>query len=249
MVRLTRFQNGAVQVRRMTLRARHKPTLTLFPMVHVAQPGFFSRVAAQANDCDIVLYEGVKSAAGRAANFAYRIAAAGRSPLSAQNVAMKSTLQETPCAGGAIWINSDVPRDRFKSLWSKVPWWQRLAFYTVMPIVGLALRFRRVRDWLAEAMDGAADTDMDDRFGPFGPEFKEAVMDARDAHLLGVVETHIAERAAQSIAVVWGARHMPPLIKALVYHHGYKTEAEDWQTVFVTDAATMDQAEEKSVSA
>ena len=225
---VTRKAKDGLQVQRLTLTARGKPIFTLFPMIHVADKTFFDRIMAEADSHDCVLKEGVDwRPVARTTQNAYRNISRGSPALAVQ--------PSGPDIPRAKWYNTDLDRDDFRQKWKKIPLFRRLFFHIALRIAGLFLRFGKVRALLADALASSTVHDSKTLEGVFGKEFRQVVMDDRDAALLRGCETVIDRRPDDRVAVVWGAAHLPPLVRALSEKHGYRISKREWITAIATD--------------
>lgn len=225
---LTRKTDAGLQVQRLTLAARTKPTFTLYPMIHVADAAFFTRVMKEADAHDCVLKEGVGSGpVARTTANAYKNISQGSPTL-----AVQPGSPETPAA---VWYNSDLDPDSFRRKWRRVPFVRRMLFHIALRVVGLILRFGKARQLLIDAL---ANTTIDDGKAldsVFGKDFRKVILDDRDAALLKGCEIAIRRRPGDRIAVVWGAAHLPQLTQALIAKHGYRITDREWITVLAAD--------------
>lgn len=240
-MKLARKKNGNLEMLRLTLSRRGRPSFTLFPMVHVADRAFFRQVAREADAHDLVLKEGVRAAAGRTANRSHRIATAGHRTLAAQSRSMSES-------GGDHWINADLAPDKFGRHWRKLPLLRRALFHILLPVLSLFLRLpaarRQMIDVLAEL--GPQDDGSIDEI--FGDGFHDAVVKRRDQALIDACIDVIDTWEEGKVAVVWGAAHIPPLVMVLMGTHGYRITSRQWITVMtapgqpVQDVVNSDRA-------
>lgn len=224
-MKFIRKNNAILEMLQVTLRSKNKASFTLFPMIHVGDAAFFETVARQANAHDLVLCEGVRGAAGRSANLAYRAATLGHSQLKFQNREMRRALTgDASGGGGTKWVNSDMNPEEFRAKWKKVPFWQRMLVRVALPILAIALRFRKLRHSLLDNLsesDPQADKNV-------APELFDLLVQERDAVLLKNCEQVMDAAVGQRVAVIWGAHHMPALIQALIHTHGYRITSRKW---------------------
>ena len=220
---VTRKTDEGLEVQRLTLMARGKPAFTLFPMIHVADAGFFDRVMAEADAHDCVLKEGVGwRPVARTTKVAYRNISKSSRDLAVQPSGPEGATDK--------WFNSDLDPDTFRQKWKKIPLLRRILFHILLRVVGLILRFGKARALLANAMATTTIDDTNAIDSVFGAEFRKVVLDDRDAALLRGCEIAIERRPEDRIAVVWGAAHMPALINALTQNFGYRITEREWIT-------------------
>ncbi len=225
---VTRKTGEGLQVQRLTLMARGKPTFTIFPMIHVADSGFFARVISEADAHDCVLKEGVGwHPVARTTRAAYKNISKGSPDLSVQ--------PSGPAGPADKWYNSDLDKETFRRKWKKIPLFRRLFFHIALRLVGLILRFGKARKFLAQALATSTIDDGNAMESVFGEEFKQVVMDDRDAALLRGCEIAIDRRPDDRVAVVWGAAHISSLVNALTQKHGYRVTERQWITAVKSD--------------
>ena len=103
------------------VRPEGAPRFVLFPMIHIGSPDYYSQVHKKLDECDIVLYEGVRTPRVRLLTLSYRIVAQRqRLGLVAQDASLLHGLR------GEL-IHADVAPGEFNDNWSQVPWRVRLA--------------------------------------------------------------------------------------------------------------------------
>ena len=203
-------------------------TVTLFPMVHVGDPGFYEAVYAEALNYDVVLEEGVRSPVSRRITRSYRWIDTARLGLVVQPKLRQSATRETRI------VLADLSADEFQAEWRKVPLWLRLAVSVGAPAYGLWQRFFATRESLADRMC------LEDRKSPEEilswssrmTAFWHSIGDARDARLVSCLAAELdrTSGAAQRIAVVYGARHMRAVLAELV-RRGFICTNSNWREV------------------
>lgn len=106
------------------------PRFILFPMTHVGSSDYYSRVHSKLDECDIVLYEGVRTSRVRVLTLSYRIVARRkRLGLVAQDTSLLRELR------GRL-IHADIAPGEFNDNWSQVPWHIRLGILLIAPLYG-----------------------------------------------------------------------------------------------------------------
>ncbi|MEO3413420.1 hypothetical protein AAFO92_02060 [Roseovarius sp. CAU 1744] len=220
---MTRKTGSGLQVQRLTLTARGRPDFTLFPMIHVADKGFFDRVMNEADAHDCVLKEGVGwRPVARTTRRAYKAISRGSPDLAVQPSGPEGSRKK--------WYNSDLDPETFRQSWKKIPLVRRIFFHVALRVIGLILRFGKARVLLSEALASSTIRDGDAMEAIFGKEFRQVVLDDRDAALLRGCEIAIERRPDDRVAIVWGAAHLPPLVTALMEKHGYRISNREWIT-------------------
>jgi hypothetical protein len=198
----------------------------VFPMIHVASPEFFAAVEERLRRCDLLVVEGVsgRSALVRAFTMTYRVIPANRrSGLVEDNIPYRSL--------GVPVICPDATAEDVERSWSQVPIQHRLATYAMLPAVA-AMQFFGGRQRLlspeAEVNDLPSPRDEE-----FAEHFDRVLLRERDARLLAALteihRTRSHERV--DVAVVYGAGHVPTLVRGLLDRHGYRVRTAEWLTV------------------
>jgi hypothetical protein len=208
----------------------HALEFELFPMIHVAEQRFYDSVRGRLENCDLVLYEGVAGTRVSIATQSYRlIAKRRRLGLVYQGDALRRSDIETR------WVHADLSAPEFGKAWVRAPLWQRLAVYFAAPILGAYRYLTATRDSIARSLETTDlspqdDLPLDDRL--------DALMDAfltrRDGHLLAcILRLHQEHRASETRAgILYGAAHIPPVVRLLQDRLGYRVQTADWVTVF-----------------
>jgi pheromone shutdown protein TraB len=67
----------------------------------------------------------------------------------------------------------------------------------------------------------------------FGEHFDRALVGERDERILSVLSELVRTRSAERIdvAIVYGAGHVPGIVRVLMTRHGYRPQAAEWLTV------------------
>lgn len=130
--------------------------------------------------------------------------------------------------------NADLSEAAFARAWATVPFRQRVLFSVGSACVGIALRVTGSRAFLARhlALDDLASRD--DVFDAAGPHASvlSALMHARDVNRAKHLDAALHDAQDANIAVVYGAGHMPSLLRHLRDTHGYRPAHSTWLTVF-----------------
>ena len=205
-------------------------TVTLFPMIHAAEPEFYKAVVEDAFDAhDIALTEGISSPVTRRITRSYRWMVRGGGPLVLQSGFMTE-------AGRALRVRADLEPDEFDRLWATLPFATRLTITLAAPLVGLSLRLRPDLATLARRleMDDLPSRDAVLGWSPETAPLDGVILQARDLRLVETLTRTIADaKDAERIAVVYGAAHMPAVLRALP-DLGFAWTASDWMLVFRT---------------
>jgi hypothetical protein len=204
--------------------------ILLFPMVHLAAPGFYASVAEHLARCDLIVAEGVAGAspAVSALTLAYR--------LPAHNRRLALAVQDIPYADlGVPVIRPDIGARQFGKRWRRVPWLQRAAIWCLVPLFALSFTLLGTRRTLSRHLaydDMPAPEEELARHAM--PQLTELIVDHRDGLLLDCLASIHRERHGERIdvAVVYGAAHMPAITHELHRRYGYRPRTAEWLTVF-----------------
>jgi hypothetical protein len=215
------------------LRRRDTPMrFVLFPMLHVAAPGFYEEVTRRLRGCDLVLAEGIRgeSLTSSALTLTYRLfGSANRDGLVEQRIDYGSL--------GVPVVAPDMSASEFEAGWRTIPLRLRLLAWALMPIYAIGTLFFGSRELLArhaevDDLPSRADVEMasDEHVAPF----RQAVLADRDTHLQLALERIHDEHCNEAIqvAIVYGAAHMPAVAHYLRQRFGYWACDAEWMTVF-----------------
>ncbi|NMO53978.1 hypothetical protein HH310_22700 [Actinoplanes sp. TBRC 11911] len=226
---------SVVGVRSAVLRLTRRETplrFEIYPMVHVGEPAFYAAVTERLRRCDLIVAEGVGgNAAVSALTAAYRLPAHfERSGLVEQNIRYASL--------GKPVRYPDMTGEQFSAGWRAVPFWQRAAAAVASPLVGLEQLAFGSRRMLARGME-LTDVDWYDQFGDVDSmeELMSLIGERRDRLLMADLDRiHRTRRLeAITVAVVYGALHVPPVVHGMRALHGYGVRGAEWLTVFGFD--------------
>ncbi len=213
----------------LTLRAKGSALeFRLFPMLHLGTRSYYDTVRARAEECDLVVAEGVGEARKASLlTMTYRMAARNpRLGLIVQDLGKDSFTVPTLCP--------DLRGADFDGGWRGVPLRDRAMLWCMAPIVALLLRGFASRRFLARRLtiddEPAGHPGMDEIM----PELDHLVTGRRDALLVDAL-TDLHERRGQeriTVGVVYGAEHMRAVVRTLRARHGYVVRGGEYVTVF-----------------
>ncbi|GAB3414853.1 hypothetical protein [Flindersiella endophytica] len=215
----------------LTLRRRETQLrFILFPMVHLAEPAFYDAVAERLRICDLIVAEGVKgeSAPMSLLTASYRLAgSSSRLGLVVQSIDFGGL--------GVPVIYPDLTGQEFSRQYSRVPLGQRFLLGVAGPVVGLGIRLFASRELLGShlAMDDLP-TPTDELIGDMFTEHDDVVVDRRDTLVVDALTAIHDERHSEpiTVAVVYGAGHVPGVVNALGARLHYLPRSAEWLTVF-----------------
>lgn len=208
----------------------HPAEVTLFPMVHVGEPGFYDRVTQEALGHDVVLVEGVHARSARIITRAYRWL-----PLRRLGLVLQGRIE--PGASEAEVILADMSGPEFEARWRAMPAWLRAAVLVAAQGYGLWLRLTATRAGLVrrQSQDDLAARDLTLMHGTLAEGPLALLLEARDAHLRKAL-AHQLDRAGgggrpRRIAVVFGAAHMPAVLAELRTRGDFRPAESSWLDV------------------
>lgn len=204
--------------------------VTLFPMIHAAEASFYAKVFRSAfEEHDIGLTEGISSPVATRLTRSYRWMVRQGGQLVLQANAMPET-------GRARRIHADLSAGEFDRLWSEVPFLSRMTMTFGAPLIGLALFVKPDLKKLARRLEMDDLTSRDHILG-WSPEtaaLDHALLAARDTRLVETLtETIQAAESGTRIAVIYGAAHIPSVLRTLP-GLGFAWKDSDWNVVFHT---------------
>lgn len=228
------IEHSVIGTRSAVLRLRRRDTqlqFLVFPMLHVASPQFYAAVTEQLRQCDLLVVEGVtgRSVLGWAITLTYRVMPANkRSGLVVDNIPYRSL--------GVELINPDVTTAEFARGWRAMPLRYRMMLWCAIPFVAVAQFFGGTRRLLSPEVElndlpSAKDEMFSD--GELGDHFERTFGGDRDERLLAALSELIRTRSSERIdvAIVYGAGHVPAVVRGLADRHGYRPQAAQWLTV------------------
>jgi len=219
-----------VRVAVLTLKRRESPLrFVLFPMIHIGSRPYYQSVRTQVDACDLAVVEGVgRSRVSSLLSMSYRIARFRRgSGLVVQDLG--------PDSFGIPVVHVDISGDEVRRGWRQVPLLDRLGLWCVIPVLALAMLVvgpRRFITWTMRAVEHGPERDEQDAESPM-PELDELMSHRRDRLLLdALADLHEQRRHEDiTIAVVYGAEHIPAVVRGLTGRYGYVTRAGEFLTV------------------
>jgi hypothetical protein len=202
----------------------------LFPMIHLGTPAFYQAVTSRLRDTQLIVAEGVagRSVVTNALTLSYRLPARRRR--------LNLVVQRIDYLGlGVPVIRPDITARQLRRRWRAVPALQRMAVWCLIPPFAIAVWLfgtRRVMGRYLGLDDLPASKAQPER--DIAGELVELIVDHRDALLIdALVSIHEARSTEPiAVAVVYGAGHMPAVVRALLARYGYRPRAADWLTVF-----------------
>ncbi|SEM11391.1 hypothetical protein [Streptacidiphilus jiangxiensis] len=220
----------AVRSAVITLRRRGSPmTFVLFPMIHIGTPAFYADVRRRVDTCDIVVAEGVTGRSMQAGmlTMAYRFAPRrSRNGLVQQNDAPLLT-KDIPVVQPDL-AAAEVMRGVRRSIH-----WQYPLLLLLAPLLGLWFALRGPRAFVEQdlAVEDYPTTRRAEARA--NSDLQHALLDERDARLVDALSRIHEEHQHEPIrvAVVYGAAHMPAVVRGLLGRYEYRPRDSEWITV------------------
>jgi hypothetical protein len=210
------------------VRAVGPPRILLFPMIHIGSSEYYSQVNKKLDECDTVLFEGVRTFRARVLALSYRIIARRRRlGLVAQGELLFRGIR------GQL-IHADIAPGEFNDNWSQIPWHIRFAILLVAPLYGAYHFVIATKESIGRKMKSEDLPSSDEVMrGDFAPALDRAIMTSRDAKLIAAIDSLIAStKTPTTVGIVYGAGHMKAVTAALMERHHYKVNKSEWITVF-----------------
>jgi hypothetical protein len=211
-------------------RANDPVEFVLFPMLHVGAAEFYADVQRRLEQCDVILFEGVRGLHASLLTATYRmLPKAKRLGLVAQE-----GMDLRPLAPKLV--HSDISGQEFEYGWRHLSLGLRLLLYLIIPIYAAYMYFFGTREVLASY----ADFDdlpsreevlaYDERFEPLD----DLLLRARDGLLLQRIEEQRRPDGMESkvVGILFGAAHMRAVTAYLLRKLRYQVADAEWLTVF-----------------
>jgi hypothetical protein len=211
----------------MTLTKAGDPVcFRLFPMIHIAEPGFYREVERQLAACDVVLLEGVKSSAVSIVTLSYRLLSGTK------RLGLVSQREMDLGALKSRIIRSDMSSRDFKRGWAALHFPIRAFMLVAGPAYGLYLRIFGTREQIAASMGVELLPDSKELLWDSEMEsVRDLILHARDGILLDNIGTVRSSEEKLTVAVVYGAKHMRAVIHYLLDKAGYRIAKSEFVTV------------------
>ena len=204
----------------------------LFPMVHLGTPAFYADVMTRLAGCQLIVAEGgrgvERTAGGQALTLSYRLAGrARRWGLVTQCLSLREL--------GVPVVAPDMDADQFRRGWRRLPVLVRLWAWVLVPACGIGLLLFGSREFLVRRLGSQEDLPTREEelgYGRFDAH-QELLVENRDSLLVEALDAIHQQRSQEpiSVAVVYGAGHMPAVVRYLA-RYGYRASSAEWLTVF-----------------
>ena len=202
----------------------------LLPMFHIGEPSYYKEVIRQLNQCDIVLYEGLKLPKkqwlGFRKNFKRRTRRLG---LVNQGDAIHKSLLK------AKLVHADLKKEEATLAWEKLHLKAKFEYQLWDPIRFL-VRYRNMNryDLVKLFMHGYEEKEL--AYRPYYEEgdLDNLILDQRDQKLVSTMKTCLVDTKDQDkwIGVMYGAAHMKAAGRYLLDQAGYQVAHAEFIKVF-----------------
>ena len=226
------IESSAIGVRAAYLRltaGSGSPDVCLFPMIHIGSPAYYAEVKRRLEDCDVVLFEGVRSFRAWMLTRAYAIVTnRKRLGLVRQRDALVVPLLKLQK------IHADVSSEQFDATWRDMPLYQRVFLLLGAPLYGLWLYLTGTRRSIGrrlntEELESRRDFD---RFEAM-PELEAAIGTTRDVRLVEEITSALTRHTGGTrIGILYGAAHMRVVSRLLTGKYKYRIIESEWITVW-----------------
>jgi hypothetical protein len=224
-VSVTGVRSAALRVRRHNTPLR----FTLFPMVHVAQPSFYDEVANRLRDVDLIVAEGIKSAAPEndpIMRMYQQFSRGPGRPIVVQNIDYASL--------GPPVLKPDLTGEEFdERMRQQVPLADRLLMRAALPVAGWAVRLLGPQLLMNRHLE-LEDLPTAERHDLSGDPSDDVFVHQRDALVVQALAEIYAEHEHDQmhVAVVYGAEHVIGIFRYLSRTVRYRVVGADWLDVY-----------------
>ncbi len=208
------------------LRRRDTPMrFTLFPMIHFGRPEFYAEVADRLRRSALIVAEGADQPTST--GLAYVLAMRATRQRGAARL-VRQHIDYAALGAPVIWPDLE-PGERPRSLASRAWGWVDVVVMT--PVLTVMMAVGGPAWLLRQRYEVSDDTEVRIRL------MTKMFVDERDEKLLDALVKIHEERKGEAIdvAVVYGAGHMPAVVRGLYARFGYRpVRGSDWLTVIDT---------------
>lgn len=219
-------ESSVVGTRCAVLRSTRRaggPVVVVFPMLHVATPEFYREVERRLREFDLLVVEGIAgdSAVGDALMATYKVIPAND----------ESGLVEDDIPYGDLGVpivTPDVTAGEFDEGFRELPSKTRLMTWAAIPVVTVGQYFAGRRAMLNLEVNDLP-TAAEELRSEDWDEFMDLLLGRRDEQVLTALAEIVRDRGDEAIdvAVVYGAAHVPGILRGL-YTLGYRVVSAEW---------------------
>lgn len=203
-----------------------KPKFLVLPMVHIGDKSFYDEVSRRLDDCQTIVYEGVPGFRTRLLTQAYRITAKKKSlNLTLQRDAIRINDQE------ARKVHADVTSEGFAANWRGLPWLQQIGLTILAPLYGIWTYMFSTRESLAKgrSTDSLSNSNAL-RKDDSAIAVRDVFLTKRDEFIVLQIDKYldVYKNEGETVAILFGAGHMPAIVSHLTEKHGYSSKKAEW---------------------
>ncbi|GAA1563987.1 MULTISPECIES: hypothetical protein [Kribbella] len=221
-------ENSIVGTRSAVLRLTRRaggPEIVVYPMLHVAEPQFYREVEARLRASDLLVVEGItgESTAVEGLTMTYRVMPA----------AAESGLVEDDIPYGDLgvpFLTPDLTGAEFQQGFQELPWQTKALTWAAVPAVSIGHFLAGRRALLSRNIEvNDLPTRQEELRGEQWDRFVDLILDRRDGRAVEALAAVVRERGDEDIevAVVYGAAHVPGILRGL-YKLGYRVVEAEW---------------------
>jgi hypothetical protein len=236
--------DGQVRSGIITMGRKSTPLrFVLFPMCHVASSSFYAEVRGLLSGCDLIVAEGIhgRSVQLRAITLAYRFAPRFR------RWSLQLQDHDTLLPPDVPVINRDVTAADLSSGLRQLPRWEYGLLLVLAPLLGLVFAILGPRPFIKYMAVELPTTLQPERHRAIlrrdemrrkgiavDDPLTAALLATRDTVLIQALTAIHEQRQDEpiTVAVVYGAGHIPRIATSLMIYHGYRVRHTEYLAVF-----------------
>jgi hypothetical protein len=202
----------------------------LFPMIHIGTSEYYSQVRLRLEDCDVILFEGVRSWRGWLLTLSYSIVARRKrlGLITQRDASLLKGLR-------ARLVHTDLGPGEFHERWSAIPWFYRIMVLVGAPLYGIYLFLTATRESIGRRLstDDVSSAAREYEDAESAPGLNEAIVTSRDRRLTERIESLVSPSSkAGVVGIIYGAGHMRSVTDTLMGRHRFRVSRSEWITVF-----------------
>jgi hypothetical protein len=198
-------------------------------MIHIGSADYYNQVRARLHDCDVILFEGVRTLRSQVITLSYRLIARRR------RLGLVVQRRASLFSGmRARLVHADVAPGEFNENWLRIPLRIRIAIMIIAPLYGAYQFITATRESIGRKLKTEDLPSSDEVLRrEVRPGLDEAILDNRDAKLVASIESLVTDAHAEAtIGIVYGAAHMKAVTAVLMEKYHYRVTESEWLTVF-----------------
>ena len=201
----------------------------LIPMIHIGSEEYYNEVIGYLNECDEILYEGLKSKKGTRVTRLYG-SVAKKLDLVTQNQILKRDKIKPPL------IHSDFDLETASREWNKLDLYEKIKGEIIVPWKF----FIQTRNYSRKKLGKAFGRPNNELWLAFGPRedkkgsYRNYVMNAREQILFRILKEKFSlnKKEHKRIGIIYGGGHMNKISRFLIDHLNYIPKSGTFIKVF-----------------